>query len=195
MTPQFEENYHELVAISWIIRKLSKREPFVQRWTPLCNFCVTVIKKYPFKEIYVCITYIHCQVCWEKKFPNYICHLKYKSNLESGKIFFWLSSRCHEVHALKMRPLNSWWVHKNCYWKPTYTILEIILTVPATENLSCRDDNFSRKKWKLTMRDEKEISKGKEEDECGERRWEEEKRREKKRNRTEHFMTSFFFFF
>ena len=38
------------------------------------------------------------------------------------------------------------------------------------------------------MRDEKEISKGKEEDECGERRWEEEDRREKKRNRTEHFM-------
>lgn len=24
----------------------------------------------------------------KKKFPSYVCHLKYKSDLESGKIFF-----------------------------------------------------------------------------------------------------------
>lgn len=35
--------------------------------------------------------------------------------------------------------------------------------------MSCRDDNFSRKKGKLTMRDEKEISKGEEEDEYREK--------------------------
>lgn len=68
MTSQFEENYHELVAISWILRiKLSKREPFVQRWTPLCNFYVAVIKKYPFKEIYVCVLYIYTLPCMLEK--------------------------------------------------------------------------------------------------------------------------------
>ena len=99
----------------------------------------------------------------KNQFPNYICHLKYKSNPESGKIFFWLISRCYEGHALKMRPLNNWRVHKNLL--KTYLLhfrnnfnCSCYLVSQATENLSCGDHNFSRKKWKLIMRDEKENS-------------------------------------
>ena len=39
---------------------------------------------------------------------------------------------------------------------------------------------LAEKKGKLTMRDEKEISKGKEEDECRERRWEEKEKGRRK---------------
>ena len=69
MTPQFEENYHELVAISWIIRiKLSKHDSFVQRWTPLCNFYVTVIKKISIQGN-LCMHYMYTLPCMlgEKK--------------------------------------------------------------------------------------------------------------------------------